>query len=302
MQETPTLEGSEAVVRVAAAQFAGGDDVSKNLVGIERLATAAARRGATVVVFPEAAMYAWDAPPEDLQTAAVRHADTFVEGLSGIAAATGVTIVAGMFAATHGRRPVNRMIVVGPGGVVTSYDKVHLYDAFHYRESDRVVAGPSFPDRTELGVFAQGPWVFGLLNCYDLRFPEMARLLVEHEVNVLVVSSAWVSGPHKEMHWDTLLRARAIENTCYVVASSQPPPASVGLSMVVDPLGLAAATCPHAEGLAMHDLDPTHLGDVRALVPSVRQRRYPIGGAHQRPTAGDLDSMPQPAGPPGRTP
>lgn len=302
MDETPASDGTDALLRVAAAQFAGGDDVSKNLVEIERLTMTAARRGAAVVVFPEAAMYAWNAPPEDLQAAAAQHRDAFTAGLVDVAAAAGVTVVAGMFAPAGGSRPVNRMVVVDAGGVITAYDKVHLYDAFAYRESDRVAAGPTFPDHSELGVFRHGPWVFGLLNCYDLRFPEMARLLVDRGVNVLVVSSAWVAGPHKEMHWDTLLRSRAIENTSYAVAASQPPPSSVGLSMIVDPLGLAAATCTQPEGLAVHDLDQAHLGRVRDLVPSVRQRRYPSCEAHSPRTADTPKPMPQPAGPVGRTP
>lgn len=261
----------------AVAQFHAVPDVEKNLRRIEELAGDAAAQGAEVVVFPEAAMYAWDVTAADLAEAA-GEAGAFTEGLAGVATAAGVTLIVGMFApAPGGRPPYNRMVVVGPDGAVRdAYDKVHLYDAFAFRESDKVTAATTTPDLAELRTVAVGDFTLGLLNCYDLRFPEMARALVDRGADVLVVSSAWVSGPDKEMHWETLLRARAIENTCYVLASNQSPPASAGLSMIVDPLGHVAATCIGVEGLAVHRLRPDHLRDVRALVPTLRHRRYHV--------------------------
>lgn len=85
-----------------------------------------------------------------------------------------------------------------------------------------------------------------------------------------------MAGPYKEMHWETLLRARAIEKTCYVIAADQPPPASVRLSMIIDPFGLVVATCPTREGVAVHQLDPAHLREVRQTVPSLSNRRYRV--------------------------
>jgi len=276
MTQPNIADASRDALTVAAAQFAAGDDMEKNLAAIEEMTTTAVTRGAGIVVFPEAAMYAWDTPREALASVAADHGDTFVHSLRDIAGAAGVTIVAGMFAISAGPLPVNRLVAVDASGVRSAYDKAHLYDAFDYQESERVAVGPTFTDHSELGIFRLGGWTVGLLNCYDLRFPEMARLLTEQGVDILAVSSAWVTGPHKEAHWETLLRARAIENTCYVVAASQPPPISTGLSMVVDPLGLVAATCTGSHGLAMHRLDPMHLSRIRELVPSVRQRRYTV--------------------------
>jgi predicted amidohydrolase len=265
------------VLTVAAAQFLAGTDVEKNLVRVAELTASAAGRGARLVVFPEASMYAWDVTAPELADAAVSSAAGFVEGLAAIAARHGVTLVVGMFEPNHGSQPYNRMIVVGPdGAVLGSYDKLHLYDAFSWRESDKVSAGATAADGSELCVVPVGAFTIGLLNCYDLRFPEMARALIDHGVDVLVVSSAWVAGPHKEMHWETLLRARAIENTSYVIASDQPSPASVGLSMIIDPFGLVAATCPTNEGVAVHQLDHAHLRDVRQTVPSIGNRRYRV--------------------------
>jgi deaminated glutathione amidase len=281
---------------VAVAQFAAGADVEKNLHRIEELVGTATSDGAQLVVFPEASMYAWDVPAAELAEAAVNSATGFVDGLSSIASAAGTTLVVGMFAplagtaATH--PPHNRMIVVGPdGGVRAGYDKVHLFDAFSWRESEKVTAARPRPDLSELCTVELGGFTLGLLNCYDLRFPEMARALVDRGADVLVVSSAWVAGPHKEMHWEALLRARAIENTCYVLGANQPPPASAGLSMILDPMGLAAATCLGTEGIALHRLQQSHLRRVRETVPSLQHRRYRVTAAPP-----DTDPAAGPAG------
>lgn len=260
---------------VAAAQFAAGTDVEKNLSRIAELVADAAARKVDLLVLPEASMFAWDAPAEDLAEAARSSEADFVDGLTDLAEQHELVIVAGLFAEAPGEdRPYNRLLVVDPTGVRATYDKVHLYDAFSYMESDRVLPGPTSPDGSELVTVDVGGFTIGLLNCYDLRFPEMARALVDRGADVLAVSSAWVAGPHKEMHWELLLRARAVENTCYVLAACQPPPTSTGLSMAVDPLGLVMGTCTGAEGLVVAELARSHLTEVRRVLPCLDNRRY----------------------------
>ena len=261
---------------VAAAQFTAGTNVEKNLARIADLVAEAAAKDAALVVLPEASMYAWDAP--DLATAARASEADFVAGIVELAKQHALVIVAGLFAqAPDDDRPYNRLLVADPGGVRATYDKVHLYDAFSYAESDRITPGPTHADASELVTIEVGGFTVGLLNCYDLRFPEMARALVDRGADVLAVSSAWVAGPHKEMHWELLLRARAVENTCYVLASCQPPPASTGLSMAVDPMGLVMGTCARAEGLVVTDLSQSHLSEVRRVLPCLDNRRYRAG-------------------------
>ncbi|MGI8721641.1 MAG: carbon-nitrogen hydrolase family protein [Geodermatophilaceae bacterium] len=281
-----TEERTSNALTVAVAQFLAGTDVEKNLRRVEELTAQAAARGAQLVVFPEASMYSWEASAEDLAEAAHSSGPAFLEGVSAAAVRHGVTVVVGTFEPRPDAQPYNRLVVVAPDGSVRGcYDKVHLYDAFSWQESDKISAGTTYPDGSELCTLPVGGFTIGLLNCYDLRFPEMARALAERGADVIVVSSAWVAGPYKEMHWETLLRSRAIENTSYVVASDQPPPASVGLSMIIDPFGLVVATCPTSEGLALHELDPAHLREVRQTVPSLSNRRY-------RVVAADHDSTP----------
>ena len=269
-----------APLTVAVGQFAAGVDVAENLRRIDVLTRSAVRAGAELVVFPEASMYAWDAPVEDLAAAVRDHGARFLDGIREIAARTETTLVVGGFADSGTALPYNRLVVVGPGGrVIGSYDKVHLYDAFAWRESDKVTPGQPQPDLSELCTVPVGDFTLGLLNCYDLRFPEMARALVDRGADVLVVSAAWVAGPRKELHWEVLLRARAIENTSYVLAACQPPPRSVGMSMIVDPLGAIAAGCVANEGVAVHRLDPGHLADVRDILPALTHRRYRVTAA-----------------------
>lgn len=269
---------ADRTLAVAVAQFTSGSDVGANLSRVAELTAEAAGRGAELVVFPEAAMFDWKASADDVALAAEEHAQEFSAELARTAKAHAVAIVAGTFApAGPGRHPFNRMVAVDSSGAqIGSYDKVHLYDAFSWRESDKVTAGPTDESASELCTIGVGPFTFGLLNCYDLRFPEIARLLIDAGADALIVSSAWVSGPHKEMHWETLLRARAIENTCYVLGSNQSPPASVGLSMIVDPFGLVAATSTGADGVAVHRLSARHLAECREIVPSLRHRRYRV--------------------------
>ena len=261
----------------AVGQFTSVADVRANVHTIEALAQEAADSRAGLIVFPEAAMYDWQASGADLAAVADSHGQYFEEELSRIAAAYKITIVAGAFVSDGARKPLNRLIAVGADGQLAGkYDKLHLYDAFSFRESDKVQAGAVHDDMSELCIIPVGPFKVGLLNCYDLRFPEMARALVNAGADMLVVSSAWVAGSYKELHWELLLRARAVENTCYLLGASQPPPASVGLSMIIDPLGLVAGTCAETEGIVVSRLLQSRLAEVRAIVPSLEHQRYAV--------------------------
>ena len=258
-------------------QFTSTPDAAANLATLQRQSRKAAASGAGLIVFPEAAMYDWRADAAEVAAAAQSSGARFADDLSRIAADAGIAIVAGGFVPSGGPTPFNRMLAVDAAGQpMGQYDKLHLYDAFSYRESEKVQPAQVRDDMSELTVIELGGFRFGLLNCYDLRFPEMARALIQAGADSLIISSAWVAGPHKELHWETLLRARAIENTCYVLASNQPPPFSVGLSMIVDPMGLPAATVTESEGIALARITRARLDEVTAVVPSVSQRRYAI--------------------------
>jgi predicted amidohydrolase len=221
--------------------------------------------GADLVVLPEAFACDFGEPGSDLERASEPIDGPFVTEVERVAAERGTTVVAGLFERTDGV-PFNTVVVRGAAHV--DYRKIHLYDSFGYRESDVLAAGPLTPATFELG-----GTTIGVLTCYDLRFPELARALVDRGAEVLVVPAAWVAGPRKVEHWTTLLRARAIENTVHVVGVGQPGPRYTGHSMVVGPLGdVAVVGGPGAETLHA-DLDPGAVAEARRTNPSLANRR-----------------------------
>ncbi|GAB3033413.1 carbon-nitrogen hydrolase family protein [Parafrigoribacterium mesophilum] len=261
-------------IPVAAAQFAPGTDKAANLDAIRSLAQRAVDRGAQLVVFPE---YSSFFTPE-LGARAVAAAESldgpFVAALARIAGNVGATIVAGMLEATRTPdRFANTLIAVSRSGeVLAKYRKIHLYDAFGQRESDSVLAGDI--ERPE--TFSVGGFTAGLQTCYDLRFPESTRRLVDAGVDLVLVPSEWVRGPLKEAHWRLLVTARAVENTVYVVAADQAPPIGAGNSMIVDPMGVELATVGENTDVALGWASPARLAEVRAINPALALRRFAV--------------------------
>lgn len=264
-------------VTVAVAQLAGGPDVQANLAAIADLVAEAAAGGAKLVVFPEAVMFDFTASAETIAVVGREQGPAFEAAIRDLAQKSGVAIVAGMYGPGEGRLATNTLVAFGADGVALGrYEKLHLYDAFHYRESEKNQPAPLKPDFGELATFDVAGMRFGLMNCYDIRFPEMSRLLVDRGADVLLVASGWVAGPLKELHWQTLLQARAIENTCFVAASCQPPPLSVGHSMIIDPSGLPLACAAGARELAFARLARKRLAEVREVLPCLAHRRYAV--------------------------
>jgi predicted amidohydrolase len=265
-----------AHLNVTVVQIASSLDPAENreLLGIlEEIGSG--RQAPDLAVFPEAFMCDFGSPGSDVSEHAEDLDGTFVQRLTELAAKHDLTVVAGMFErSADPHRPYNTLVVVGPGGLRASYRKVHLYDSFGYKESERLLAGDIQPVVVEVNGFQ-----VGLMTCYDLRFPEMARALVDRGAELLVVPAAWVAGPRKLDHWRTLLQARAIENTVYVAAAAQPGPRYTGHSMIVSPRGetreLDDDDVP-AEGGAVvvsSRVDREHLEEVRAENPSLANRR-----------------------------
>ncbi len=260
---------------VGVLQFAPGADRDDNLAQIARLAADAASRGALLVVAPEYSSYftprmdaSWREHAESLH-------GPFVRGLAEIAAELGIMMVAGMIELVPGEdhRVSNTVVVLDDqGALVASYRKQHLYDAFGSRESDWIVAGPL--DQTP--VFAWHGLTVGLQTCYDLRFPEVTRRLVDAGAEVVLLPAEWVRGPLKEHHWRTLVTARAIENTVYVVAADHAPPVGAGNSMVVDPMGVELVTVGEQTDVAVAWISPERVAEVRHVNPALTLRRYTV--------------------------
>lgn len=228
--------------------------------------------GADLVVLPEAFARDFGSPGEDISAFAESVDGPFGDAITR-AASPRRTLVAGMFeTAPDPRRPFNTLVV--RGATEASYRKIHLYDSFGYRESDRLTAGEWTPTVVEVNGFR-----IGLMTCYDLRFPELARSLVDLGADVLVVPAAWVPGrteaehARKLDHWDTLARARAMENTTYVLAVGQAAPRYTGHSLVVDPSGEVIARAGADPTILTATLERRVIDEARATNPSLANRR-----------------------------
>ena len=222
-------------------------------------------QGADLVVLPEAWQRHFGEPGSDLTPYAEPLDGPFVTEVERLAKERDTTIVAGMFEQTGGT-PYNTVVVRGRAQL--DYRKIHMYDSFGYQESKVLAPGPVEPATFEL----EGT-TFGILTCYDLRFPELARRLVDDGAEVILVPAAWVAGPRKVYHWTTLLRARAIENTVFVVGVGQPAPRSSGHSMVIDPLGDVLVEGGDDAEVLTAEIDLGAVAEARRTNPSLANRR-----------------------------
>lgn len=259
-------------VRLTVGQLRVSDDHAANRETVRRAIDTAAQARADLLVLPE---YAAGFDPRGTGPEHAEPLDgPFVALLREQAARTGVAVIAGTVLPGDGERAVNAVVAVtGEGELAGVYRKVHLYDAFGHRESDRLLPGPA--DAPPLVLDVAGMSV-GVITCYDLRFPESARRVVDAGAQVLVVPAAWAPGPLKEMHWRTLATARAIENTVVVAAVGQAGPGTTGRSLVIGPDGETGLELGDQPELRTVDLDPGLLAQVRQGNPSLANRRYRV--------------------------
>lgn len=262
-----------AALAVAVAQFAPTADEAANLVHIEELVRKASDQGADLVLFPEYSSYFVDPFDASLAAHAEEIPGAFTAALIALAERYELHLVAGLLErGTDPARVRNTVIAVDGHGVRARYRKLHLYDAFGQRESDWVEPGEITPPET----FEIAGLRFGLQTCYDLRFPEVSRTLADAGVDVMLIAAEWVRGPLKEQQWRTLLHARAIENTVYVVAADHPPPLGVGNSMIVDPEGVEIAAIGTTTDVVVARIDRNAIQRVRRVNPAVALRRFDV--------------------------
>jgi deaminated glutathione amidase len=264
-------------MRVAVCQLNSRDQRDHNLVVARDLLERAAAAGADLAVLPEYVDYLG---PGDGAPKPEGADGEFAAFFAAAARELGIWVHAGSFheAGPDERRTYNTSLVFSPDGdLVTSYRKIHLYDVeiagrVSYQESRSVAAG----DQTVVAEIAGVRT--GLSICYDLRFPELyRRLAVDGDARVLVVPAAFMLHTGRD-HWEVLLRARAIENQCFVVAAGQigdhePGRTCFGRSMIIDPWGTVLAQAPDTVGIVTADLDLERLEQIRSELPSLANRR-----------------------------
>jgi predicted amidohydrolase len=264
-----------STLRVAVAQIVSGADPEENLKLVATQTAAAAENGAQLVVFPEATMRRFGLPLAEI---AEPVDGPWAKQLRQIAEDNQLVVVAGMFSPSTDGRVKNTLRAVGPG-VDAHYHKIHLFDAFGFRESDTVAAG------AEPVVITVGGANVGLTLCYDVRFPGLYTRLAELGAQLICVAASWGAGPGKIEQWQLLTRARALDSTSYVVAAAQADPATagvmlhdqaptgVGYSAVISPRGEVLQSLGAEAGLLIADLDLDLVELTRAVIPVLANRR-----------------------------
>ncbi len=269
-------DASSALVRVAAVQLNATADRAANLASADRLVREAAARDARLVVLPEK----WPLLGSGAQLAAGAESidGPAISWARGCARELGIELIAGSFTeqTADGRRHNTSLHISPRGEIRATYRKIHMFDVtidgLAYRESEYEEPGEEIVvSRTDDGL------ELGMTVCYDLRFPELYRILALRGARVLAVPAAFTLATTRD-HWETLLRARAIENQAFVIAANQigenePGRLSGGRSMIVDPWGVVLAQAGDTVGVIVADLDLARLDAIRESLPSLANRR-----------------------------
>ncbi|MBV9090049.1 MAG: carbon-nitrogen hydrolase family protein [Mycobacteriaceae bacterium] len=259
-------------MRIALAQVSSGTDPCANLGLVDDYTRRAADAGARLVVFPEATMCRFGVP---LGPVAEPLDGPWASGVRAIADSAGLVVVAGMFCPSPDGRVTNTLMATG-AGIDTHYDKIHLYDAFGFRES-RTIA----PGREPVLIEVDGVGV-GLTTCYDVRFPPLYTELALAGAQLITISASWGSGPGKLDQWRLLCRARALDSTSFVAASAQAypggdvaaakAPTGVGGSLVASPLGEVVVEAGEGPRLVVADIELEEVGSARDTLAVLRNR------------------------------
>lgn len=262
-------------MRIAIAQISSGSDPDENLVTVSEQTAAAAAQGADLVVFPEATMCRFGVP---LGPIAQPLDGPWATAVGKLAAEHQIAVVAGMFTPGDADRVRNTLVIAGPDGQITGYDKIHLYDAFGFAESKTVQPG----DHTV--TFDVGAVTVGVATCYDIRFPQLFTTLADRGATLIVVPTSWGAGPGKLAQWQTLAAARALDSGCFVAAVGQAVPADprvaessaptgIGHSILAGPFGTRHVELGEAPELSVLDLDFDEVDRARRAIAVSPNRR-----------------------------
>ncbi|MEL7505556.1 MAG: carbon-nitrogen hydrolase family protein [Cyanobacteria bacterium J06554_6] len=263
----------------AALQMTSVPDLQANLTQAEELIDLAVRRGAELITLPENFSFLGD------EAAKVEQAESLCEAsekfLKTMALRYQVTLLGGGYPVptTAGKVTNTALLMGADGDILTRYDKVHLFDVNlpdgnTYQESQTVLSGQQLPSVYPSKTLGN----LGLSVCYDVRFPELYRHLSQMGAEVLMIPAAFTAYTGKD-HWQILLQARAIENTCYVIAPAQTGfhnnrRQSHGHALIIDPWGIVLADAGQDVGMAIAEINPSRISQVRQQMPSLNHRVF----------------------------
>ncbi len=272
------------MVKVAIVQMKSSVNKDKNLTFSLEMIKEAQRKKAQIICFPEFQMAFSPNSQTSRELFSISESvnGNFTKELCNSAKANDISIIGTIYerSATDSDKPTKKdidnqycvydtaLFINNKGVLVTRYRKLHLYDALGFKESEKLLAGDKLfsPVDSPLGKL-------GIMVCYDLRFPELSRILTIEGSNTLVSPSGWVQGTMKEDHWLTMCKARSIENGVYLIAPNQVGNVFCGRSLVIDPFGIVILDMGAKEGLEVIDLDLERIKIVRNDLPLLRNRR-----------------------------
>ncbi|MGI0102132.1 MAG: carbon-nitrogen hydrolase family protein [Nitrosotalea sp.] len=263
------------MTKIAVIQMSADTEKEKNLKKILGYIEQGAKRNSTLCAFPEFMMFYTPSSQSATELASLAEKITgeFVTSISEAARKHSVQVVGTFYEKSPKANRVydTSFLTDRHGKLVSKYRKIHLYDALGFKESAKLYPG-SFvarPIKTSVGKI-------GMMICYDLRFPEMSRMLASSGSEILIAPSAWVQGKMKEEHWITINKTRAIENGCYVVAPDQVGNIYCGRSLIVDPFGKVLLDMKKREGIGIADISLDQVKQVRKKLPLLKNRRTDI--------------------------
>ncbi|MFA6118716.1 MAG: carbon-nitrogen hydrolase family protein [Parachlamydiales bacterium] len=264
---------------VAAIQMNSGDSVKVNLARVAQLVQDSAKKGAQLIVLPENAAFFGKNEKDKFLVSEKYQNGPIQDFMSKLAKNHNVWLIGGtipIIDEENGKTFSSSIVWNEKGEIVSRYDKMHLFDVFvdeneQYQESEAITSGKKI-------ICIESPFgKLGLSICYDLRFPELFRAQVQNGVNIISISSAFTNTTGK-IHWECLIKARAIENQCYVIASNQTgihPTGfqSFGHSMIVDPWGKVLASLEEEEGVVLAEIDLEYLKILRKRFPVLEHQK-----------------------------
>jgi predicted amidohydrolase len=267
------------MTKIALAQVKSSTVKQHNLQAALGLIKDTKSKGAELIAFPEFLMAFSPASQSAKELAELAESvdGPFVNSLRDAARAAVISVVGTIYeTCSLANRVYDTAVWIDAAGqLVSVYRKLHLYDAFGFKESDKFHPGEDIAQPVK-----SGENCFGMMICYDLRFPELARLLTLAGANVIVAPSGWIQGDLKLEHWQTMNKARALENGCYLIAPGQVGNIYIGHSMVVDPLGRTIVDLGDKEGFEVVNLDLKLVAETREKLPLIKNRRTDVYARH----------------------